>query len=123
MASRLPRRRGQPPAPGPHASHTRRGHSRGTCKKAKALLIFPALNFRGPTVSGIALCQRPTALFNNSRSLHFFLAILPVMEIWFIAMGISTMAFNLNGFNSPWTRTLPVTLASSSPDAAAKPRA
>jgi hypothetical protein len=39
------------------------------------------------------------ASFNNSRSLHFFLAIWPVVGIWFTALGISTMAFNLNGFN------------------------
>nr|YP_003795256.1 photosystem II protein D1 [Chromera velia]YP_003795333.1 photosystem II protein D1 [Chromera velia]ADJ66498.1 photosystem II protein D1 [Chromera velia]ADJ66575.1 photosystem II protein D1 [Chromera velia] len=39
------------------------------------------------------------ASFNNSRSLHFFLAIWPVVGIWLTAMGISTMAFNLNGFN------------------------
>jgi photosystem II P680 reaction center D1 protein len=39
------------------------------------------------------------ASFNNSRSLHFFLAIWPVLGIWFTALGISTMAFNLNGFN------------------------
>ncbi|CAH8353728.1 unnamed protein product, partial [Eruca vesicaria subsp. sativa] len=32
------------------------------------------------------------ASFNHSRSLHFFLAAWPVV-------GISTMAFNLNGFN------------------------
>ena len=38
------------------------------------------------------------ASFNSSRSLHFF-PIWPVMGIWFTAMGISTMAFNLNGFN------------------------
>lgn len=37
--------------------------------------------------------------FNNSRSLHFFLAAWPVVGIWFTALGISTMAFNLNGFN------------------------
>jgi photosystem II P680 reaction center D1 protein len=37
--------------------------------------------------------------FNNSRSLHFFLAAFPVIGIWFTAMGISTMALNLNGFN------------------------
>ena len=37
--------------------------------------------------------------FNNSRSLHFFLAAWPVIGIWFTAMGVSTMAFNLNGFN------------------------
>ena len=39
------------------------------------------------------------ASFNNSRSLHFFLAAWPVVGIWFTSMGISTMAFNLNGFN------------------------
>nr|QIZ74018.1 D1 reaction center protein of photosystem II [Chaetophoropsis cf. attenuata FACHB-2291] len=39
------------------------------------------------------------ASFNNSRSLHFFLAIWPVVVIWFTALGVSTMAFNLNGFN------------------------
>ncbi|KAL3807652.1 hypothetical protein ACJIZ3_000381 [Penstemon smallii] len=37
------------------------------------------------------------ASFNNSRSLHFFLAAWPVVGIWFTALGISTMAFNLNG--------------------------
>ena len=40
----------------------------------------------------------PIRLFNNSRSLHFFLA-WPVIGIWFTALGVSTMAFNLNGFN------------------------
>ncbi|ERN19855.1 hypothetical protein AMTR_s00071p00011330 [Amborella trichopoda] len=39
------------------------------------------------------------ASFNNSRSLHFFLAASPVVGIWFTALGISTMAFDLNGFN------------------------
>ena len=39
------------------------------------------------------------ASFNNSRALHFFLALWPVVGIWITAMGISTMAFNLNGFN------------------------
>jgi photosystem II P680 reaction center D1 protein len=39
------------------------------------------------------------ASFNNSRSLHFLLAAWPVVGIWFTALGISTMAFNLNGFN------------------------
>jgi photosystem II P680 reaction center D1 protein len=40
------------------------------------------------------------ASFNNSRSLHFFLAAWPVVGIWLTALGISTMAFNLNGFNN-----------------------
>lgn len=39
------------------------------------------------------------ASFNNSRSLHFFLAIWPVVRIWFTSLRISTMAFNLNRFN------------------------
>ncbi|PHT59621.1 Photosystem II protein D1 [Capsicum baccatum] len=39
------------------------------------------------------------ASFNDSRSLHFFLDAWPVVGIWFTALGISTMAFNLNGFN------------------------
>jgi photosystem II P680 reaction center D1 protein len=38
------------------------------------------------------------ASFNNSRSLHFFLAAWPVVGIWFTAFGICTMAFNLHGF-------------------------
>ena len=39
------------------------------------------------------------ASFNNSRSLHFVMASLPVIGIWFAALGVSTMAFNLNGLN------------------------
>jgi photosystem II P680 reaction center D1 protein len=39
------------------------------------------------------------ASFNNSRSLHFFLAAWPVVGIWCTALGVSTMAFNLNGLN------------------------
>ncbi|BAY12034.1 photosystem II q(b) protein [Calothrix sp. NIES-2098] len=39
------------------------------------------------------------ASFNNSRALHFFLAAWPVIGIWFAALGVSTMSFNLNGFN------------------------
>jgi hypothetical protein len=39
------------------------------------------------------------ASFNNSRALHFFLALWPVVGIWLTSMGVSTMAFNLNGFN------------------------
>ncbi|TYH88259.1 hypothetical protein ES332_D01G175100v1 [Gossypium tomentosum] len=39
------------------------------------------------------------ASFNNSRSVHFFLAAWPRVGIWFTALGIGSMAFNLNGFN------------------------
>merc|ERR1719399_300302 len=37
--------------------------------------------------------------FNNSRSLHFLLAVWPVVGIWLTSLGVSTMAFNLNGLN------------------------
>ncbi|MFN6142152.1 MAG: photosystem II q(b) protein [Pseudanabaena sp.] len=39
------------------------------------------------------------ASLNNSSSLHFFLALWPVVGIWFAALGVSSFAFNLNGFN------------------------
>ena len=39
------------------------------------------------------------ASLNNSRSLHFFLGAWPVVGIWLTALGVSTMAFNLNGLN------------------------
>jgi photosystem II P680 reaction center D1 protein len=39
------------------------------------------------------------ASFNNSRSLHFLLGVFPVVGIWFTSLGVSTMAFNLNGLN------------------------
>jgi photosystem II P680 reaction center D1 protein len=42
-------------------------------------------------VSGVAM--------RNSRSVHFLLAALPTIGIWFAALGIGAMAFNLNGFN------------------------
>ena len=35
------------------------------------------------------------ASFNNSRSLHFFLAAWPVIGIWFTALGVSTMALQV----------------------------
>jgi len=35
----------------------------------------------------------------NIVALHFFLGAWPVVGIWFTAMGVATMAFNLNGFN------------------------
>ncbi|CAA0828281.1 Photosystem II protein D1, partial [Striga hermonthica] len=47
------------------------------------------------------------ASFNNSRSLHFFLAAWPVVGIWFTALGISTMAFNLNGYPTQRKETYP----------------
>ena len=41
----------------------------------------------------------PTTAMRNSRSVHFLLAALPTLGIWFAALGIGIMAFNLNGFN------------------------
>ena len=37
--------------------------------------------------------------FNNSCSLHLFLAAWLIVGIWFTILGINTMAFNINGFN------------------------
>ena len=39
------------------------------------------------------------ASFNNSRSLHFVMAALPVIGIWFASAGIFIAGFNLNGLN------------------------
>lgn len=39
------------------------------------------------------------ASFNNSRSLHFVMAALPVIGIWLASAGIFSAGFNLNGFN------------------------
>ncbi len=39
------------------------------------------------------------ASFNNSRSLHFFLAAWPVVGIWFAALAVVSFSFNLNGLN------------------------
>jgi photosystem II P680 reaction center D1 protein len=39
------------------------------------------------------------ASFNNSRSLHFVMAALPVIGIWSASMGIAMSSANLNGFN------------------------
>ncbi len=41
----------------------------------------------------------PSLASNNARSFHFWMAALPTIGIWFAALGVSTMAFNLNGFN------------------------
>lgn len=41
----------------------------------------------------------PGVGIRNSRSIHFLMGALPTIGIWFAALGISTMAFNLNGFN------------------------
>lgn len=35
----------------------------------------------------------------NHRAFHFLLAAVPTIGIWFAALGVSSMAFNLNGFN------------------------
>lgn len=41
----------------------------------------------------------PSISMGNSRSVHFMLAALPTVGIWFATLGIGMMAFNLNGFN------------------------
>lgn len=41
----------------------------------------------------------PSLAMRNHRAIHFLLAALPTIGIWCAALGISTMSFNLNGFN------------------------
>ncbi len=41
----------------------------------------------------------PSLKLRNSRSLHFTLAAIPVIGIWFASLAVGVMAFNLNGFN------------------------
>lgn len=41
----------------------------------------------------------PSLGSQNHRSFHFLLAALPTIGIWFAALGVGVMAFNLNGFN------------------------
>ncbi|MGK7890560.1 MAG: Photosystem Q(B) protein 1 [Leptolyngbyaceae cyanobacterium] len=41
----------------------------------------------------------PGLAMRNSRSVHFLLAVFPTIGIWFAALGICSMSFNLNGFN------------------------
>ena len=41
----------------------------------------------------------PSLAFRCKRTLHLRLAAFPTICIWFTALGVGTMAFNLNGFN------------------------
>jgi photosystem II P680 reaction center D1 protein len=41
----------------------------------------------------------PSLAFRSKRRIHIWLAAFPTICIWFTALGIGTMAFNLNGFN------------------------
>ncbi len=41
----------------------------------------------------------PSLGFRNHRTVHFVLAVIPVVGVWCAALAISVMAFNLNGFN------------------------
>ncbi len=41
----------------------------------------------------------PSLAFRNSRTVHFLLVALPTLGVWFAAVGVGVMAFNLNGFN------------------------
>jgi hypothetical protein len=61
-------------------------------KKKKPTTLLP---HTGTLVVSSSNMLRSTILVR----LHFFLAAWPVVGIWFTALGVSTMAFNLNGFN------------------------
>lgn len=41
----------------------------------------------------------PSLALRSKKTIHFWLVAWPTLCIWFAALGVSTMAFNLNGFN------------------------
>jgi photosystem II P680 reaction center D1 protein len=41
----------------------------------------------------------PPFASGNSRAFHFWMAAFPTIGIWFAALGVGSMAFNLNRFN------------------------
>ncbi|MCX7597168.1 MAG: Photosystem Q(B) protein 1, partial [Fischerella sp.] len=41
----------------------------------------------------------PTFASRNHRAFHFLMAALPTIGIWFAALGVCSVALNLNGFN------------------------
>ena len=63
------------------------------------------LDKRKRLTTSLQLTATSDVLFSSMLALtiaaviHFFLAAFPVVGIWFTALGVSTMAFNLNGFN------------------------
>jgi photosystem II P680 reaction center D1 protein len=67
----------------------------------QAISQSPAVPYQFTAVASLSASGAfaSTASFNNRRSLHYFLAAWPVVGIWFTALGVSTMAFNLNGLN------------------------
>lgn len=59
----------------------------------------PTYNYMAGHYGYLGRIMIPSLASANHRSFHFLLAALPTIGIWFAALGVSTMAFNLNGFN------------------------
>jgi photosystem II P680 reaction center D1 protein len=59
----------------------------------------PTYNYLASHYGYLGRVLIPTTASANHRSFHFLMAALPTVGIWFAALGVSTMAFNLNGFN------------------------
>jgi photosystem II P680 reaction center D1 protein len=59
----------------------------------------PTYNYFASHYGYLGRIMIPSVASANHRSFHFLLAALPTIGIWFAALGVSTMAFNLNGFN------------------------
>jgi photosystem II P680 reaction center D1 protein len=56
-------------------------------------------NYRAGHYGFLGRLLVPWFASNNSRAFHFWLAALPTVGIWFAALAVGVMAFNLNGFN------------------------
>jgi photosystem II P680 reaction center D1 protein len=59
----------------------------------------PTYSYRASHTGFLGRLLIPGFASRNHRSFHFLLVALPTVGIWCAALGVSTMAFNLNGFN------------------------
>lgn len=59
----------------------------------------PTYNYLASHYGYLGRVLLPPFASGNSRGFHFLMAALPTIGIWFAALGVGSMAFNLNGFN------------------------
>jgi len=59
----------------------------------------PTYNYLASHYGFLGRLLIPALGSQNHRAFHFLMAALPTIGIWFAALGVATMAFNLNGFN------------------------
>ena len=59
----------------------------------------PTYNYLASHYGFLGRLLIPALGSQNHRAYHMMMATLPTIGIWFAALGVATMAFNLNGFN------------------------